>query len=77
MFNGEQFKTIKERHCTSIIQLIKQGALKKIFFVTRIGIEKKLESSHHKLLPFLLKSLLRFPCLISFSSTFLNKEPDM
>ena len=34
MFNGEQFKTIKERHCTSIIQLIKQGALKKIFFVS-------------------------------------------
>ena len=32
MVNGEQFKTIKERHCTSLIQLIKQGALK-IFFL--------------------------------------------
>ena len=32
MANGEQFKTI-ERHCASIIQLIKQGALKKIFLL--------------------------------------------
>ena len=32
MVNGEQFKTIKERHCTSLIQLIKQGASKNFFY---------------------------------------------
>ena len=33
MANGEQFKTI-ERHCKSIIQLIKQDALQKKYLVS-------------------------------------------
>ena len=36
MVNGEQFKTIKERHCTSLIQLIEQGALKNFFYQSLI-----------------------------------------
>ena len=31
MANGEKLKQLRERHCTSIIQLVKQGALKNFF----------------------------------------------
>ena len=30
MANGEQLKQLRKRHCTSIMQLIKLGAFKKI-----------------------------------------------
>ena len=30
MVNGEQFKKLRKRHCTSIMQLIKLGAKKKL-----------------------------------------------
>ena len=47
MVNGEQFKTIK-RECISIIQLIKQDALKKYFFVNKSRNEKFLLESASK-----------------------------